>query len=186
LSVAVEPGRDWRSDLYDMARLALPVVFINLGIQAMGVIDALMVGKLGGAAIAAVALGNFYFFNASVFGMGLLCAIDPVVAQAVGAGDHDGVARGVQRGFVLAALVSVVVLLALLPVEWMLLRLDQPLEVVKDGGVHTSACAGDRAILRLHRIPADAAGNGPRSAHSHRGGDCECCERDRELAADFR
>jgi MATE family multidrug resistance protein len=137
LSVAVEPGRDWRSDLYDMARLALPVVFINLGIQAMGVIDALMVGKLGGAAIAAVALGNFYFFNASVFGMGLLCAIDPVVAQAVGAGDHDGVARGVQRGFVLAALVSVVVLLALLPVEWMLLRLDQPLEVVKDTAVYT-------------------------------------------------
>ena len=42
-------------------------------------------------------MGNFYFFNASVFGLGMLCAIDPVVAQAVGAGDHEGVARGVQR-----------------------------------------------------------------------------------------
>jgi MATE family multidrug resistance protein len=120
-----------------MARFALPIVFINLGLQAMGVVDALMVGKLGGAAIAAVALGNFYFFNASVFGMGLLCAIDPVVAQAVGAGDHHGVARGVQRGFVLAALVSVVVFLALLPVEWLLLTLDQPPDVVKDTAVYT-------------------------------------------------
>jgi MATE family multidrug resistance protein len=120
-----------------MARFALPIVFINLGLQAMGVVDALMVGKLGGAAIAAVALGNFYFFNASVFGMGLLCAIDPVVAQAVGAGDRDGVARGVQRGFVLAALVSVVVFLTLLPVEWLLLTLDQPPEVVKDTAVYT-------------------------------------------------
>lgn len=120
-----------------MARIAMPIVFINLGIQAMGVVDALMVGKLGGAAIAAVALGNFYFFNASVFGLGLLCAIDPVVAQAVGAGDRHAVARGVQRGFVLAALVSVVVLLALLPVEWMLLRLDQPADVVKDTAVYT-------------------------------------------------
>ena len=120
-----------------MARIAMPIVFINLGIQAMGVVDALMVGKLGGAAIAAVALGNFYFFNASVFGMGLLCAIDPVVAQAVGAGDHHAVARGVQRGFVLAALVSVVVLLALLPVEWMLLTLNQPADVVKDTTVYT-------------------------------------------------
>jgi MATE family multidrug resistance protein len=120
-----------------MARFAMPIVFINLGLQAMGVVDALMVGKLGGAAIAAVALGNFYFFNASVFGMGLLCAIDPVVAQAVGAGDHHGVARGVQRGFVLAALVSVVVYLALLPVEWLLLTLDQPPDVVKDTAVYT-------------------------------------------------
>ena len=69
--------------------------------------------------------------------MGLLCAIDPVVAQAVGAGDHHGVARGVQRGFVLAALVSVVVFLALLPVEWLLLTLDQPPDVVKDTAVYT-------------------------------------------------
>lgn len=115
----------------------MPIVFINLGMQAMGVVDALMVGKLGGAAIAAVALGNFYFFNASVFGMGLLCAIDPVVAQAFGAGDHDGVARGVQRGVLLAAMVCVVVLLALWPVEWLLLILDQPPEVVAQTSVYT-------------------------------------------------
>ena len=130
-------SRDWRGDLWDMARIAMPIVLINLGIQAMGVVDALMVGKLGGAAIAAVAVGNFDFFNASVFGLGMLCAIDPVVAQAVGAGDHEGVARGVQRGLVLAAVVSVCVLLALIPVEWLLLMLDQPADVVQDTAVYT-------------------------------------------------
>ena len=57
-----------------MARLAAPIVLINLGMQAMGVVDALMVGRLGGAAIAAVALGNFYFFTVSIFGIGLLFA----------------------------------------------------------------------------------------------------------------
>lgn len=120
-----------------MARIALPIVFINVGIQAMGVVDTLMVGKLGGAAIASVALGNFYFFNASVFGIGLLCAIDPVVAQAVGAGDHESVARGVQRGFLLAALVSALVLLALWPVEWMLRALSQPADVIRETAVYT-------------------------------------------------
>ncbi len=120
-----------------MARIAMPIVCINLGLQAMGVVDALMVGKLGGAAIAVVALGNFYFFNASVFGMGLLCAIDPIVAQAVGAGDAVAVARGVQRGVLLAALVSVLALLALLPVKAMLLALDQPPEVVAETAVYT-------------------------------------------------
>ena len=55
MNLAVESRRDWRGDLWDMARIAMPIVLINLGIQAMGVVDALMVGKLGGAAIAAVA-----------------------------------------------------------------------------------------------------------------------------------
>ena len=45
----------WGPDLRDMARFAAPIVLVNVGIQAMGVVDTLMVGKLGGAAIASVA-----------------------------------------------------------------------------------------------------------------------------------
>lgn len=129
-------ARGWRDDLRDMAQVAAPVVLINVGIQAMGVVDTLMVGRLGGAAIAAVALGNFYFFNVSVFGIGLLFAIDPVVAQAVGAGDADGVARGVQRGLVMAVAVSLVVMAVLTPGEWLLTMLDQPPDVVGDTAVY--------------------------------------------------
>jgi MATE family multidrug resistance protein len=119
-----------------MAQVAWPVVLINVGLQAMGVVDTLMVGKLGGAAIAAVALGNFYYFNVSVFGIGLLFAIDPVVAQAVGAGDSEGVARGVQRGMVLALVVSLFVMAALVPGEWLLTTLDQPPDVVRETAVY--------------------------------------------------
>ena len=128
--------RDWRSDLRDMAQVAVPVVLINVGIQAMGVVDTLMVGRLGGAAIAAVALGNFYYFNVSVFGIGLLFAIDPVVAQAVGAGDRDGVARGVQRGLLMALAVSLVVMATLMPGEWLLTALEQPPEVIGDTAIY--------------------------------------------------
>jgi MATE family multidrug resistance protein len=120
-----------------MAQVAAPVVLINLGVQAMGVVDTLMVGKLGGAAIAAVALGNFYFFNVSVFGIGLLFALDPVVSQAYGAGDQEGVARGVQRGLLLGGLVSILVMLALMPGEWLLGALNQPPEVIRETAVYT-------------------------------------------------
>lgn len=119
-----------------MAQVAAPVVLINVGIQAMGVVDTLMVGRLGGAAIAAVALGNFFVFNVSVFGIGLLFSIDPVVAQAVGAGDHAGVARGVQRGLIMALGVSLVVMAALTPGEWLLTLLEQPPDVVAETGVY--------------------------------------------------
>lgn len=132
----VSRAREWQADLRDMAQVAIPVVLINVGLQAMGVVDTLMVGKLGGAAIAAVALGNFYVFNVSVFGIGLLFSIDPVVAQAVGAGDRDGVARGVQRGLVLAMAISVFVMAALVPGEWLLSALDQPPDVVRETAVY--------------------------------------------------
>lgn len=119
-----------------MARFAAPIVLINVGQQIMGMVDILMVGSLGGPAIAAVALGNFFFFNVCIFGIGLLFALDPVVSQAVGAGAHDDVARGIQRGIVMAILIAVAVSVALMPAEWTLRTLQQPEEVVHDTGVY--------------------------------------------------
>lgn len=123
--------KSFAPDLREMARIAAPIVLISVGIQLMGVVDALMVGRLGGYAIASVALGNFYFFNISVFGIGVLYAIDPVVAQAVGAGDSDGIARGVQRGMILAVIGAVLIMLALTPGEWVLAALQQPEDVIE-------------------------------------------------------
>ena len=57
--------------------------------------------------LAAVALGHLYFFGIGVFGMGTLMVLDPVVAQAVGAKDEIAVARGMQRGVLLAVLLAV-------------------------------------------------------------------------------
>jgi len=119
-----------------MAQVAAPIVLINVGIQAMGVVDTLMVGRLGGAAIASVALGNFYFFNVAIFGVGLLYALDPVIAQAVGAGDQAAVARGLQRGLTLALLLAVPLMLALMPGEWLLRLLQQPPEVAAETAVY--------------------------------------------------
>lgn len=113
-----------------MVRLALPIVVVQLGQMLMGVADTVMVGHVSAEAIAAVALGNLYFFGAAIFGMGALMALDPVVAQAVGAGDHVAVARGVQRGIVLALGLSVVAAVLLLPARPVLGFLRQPDSVV--------------------------------------------------------
>jgi len=83
----------FRAELRAMIRLAVPIVAVQLGQMLMGVVDTIMVGRVSAEAIAAVALGNLYFFGAAIFGMGALMALDPVVAQAVGAGDTVAVAR---------------------------------------------------------------------------------------------
>src|ERR687897_880723 len=102
------PGRIWprRAELRPMLRLAFPVVTIQVGMMAMGVVDTIMVGHISARALAAVALGNLYFFTLAVFAMGTLMVLDPVVAQAVGARDEPAVARAAQRGVLMAALLA--------------------------------------------------------------------------------
>jgi MATE family multidrug resistance protein len=113
-----------------MLRLAIPVVIVQVGMMAMGVVDTVMVGHISAQALAAVALGNLYFFTLAVFALGTLMVLDPVVAQAVGAGDLPAVGRAVQRGVIIAALLTVpaVVLLASATPIFGLAR--QPAEVI--------------------------------------------------------
>ncbi len=122
--------RPSRRDLVGVVHLALPVALVQVGMMAMGVVDTLMVGRVSAADLAAVALGNLYFFTTATFGMGLLMALDPLVAQAVGAGDRDASARAVQRGCLLALGLSVVTSLALLPAGAVFGWLRQPVEVI--------------------------------------------------------
>jgi len=117
-------------EVRDVAGLAAPIVVVQVGLMLMGVVDAAMVGRVSATDLAAVALGNFVWVTVALFGAGVVMAIDPVVAQAVGAGDGEGVALGVQRGLVLAAAMAVLVALLLLPTERLLLLLGQPAEVV--------------------------------------------------------
>ncbi|MFM8473584.1 MAG: MATE family efflux transporter, partial [Candidatus Kapaibacterium sp.] len=76
-----------------MLAIAGPIVLVSLGQQLMGVVDVVMLGRVSAAELAAGGLGNLYFHLTGIAGIGVLLAIDPVVAQAVGAGDDEGVAR---------------------------------------------------------------------------------------------
>lgn len=67
-----------------MVALAVPVVLSGLGWMAQGVVDTIMVGRLGPAAIGAVALGNAVCYTPSLFGVGLMLGLDTLVAQAYG------------------------------------------------------------------------------------------------------
>ncbi|HEX4682316.1 MAG TPA: MATE family efflux transporter [Gemmatimonadaceae bacterium] len=125
-----------QSELRAMIALAVPVVLVQLGFMAMGVVDTLMVGRLSARALAAVAIGNLYFFNVSILGSGTLMALDPIVAQAVGAGDTESIARSVQRAIVLSLGLSVVTVLLMAPATHVLASLNQPSDVVPDAGMY--------------------------------------------------
>jgi MATE family multidrug resistance protein len=128
--VPVGQYRPTSEDLAALARLALPVVLAQVGLMTMGLVDTVMVGRVGPVDLAAVAIGHLYFFGVSVVGMGILFSLDPVISQSVGADDAVGVARGVQRGIVLGVGLSVVSMAFLAPAGTVLALLRQPPEVV--------------------------------------------------------
>ena len=98
--------------------------------MAMGLVDTMMVGRVSSVDLAAVALGNLFFFGIAIFGLGVLLVLDPIVSQALGSGDHEAAARGVQRGIVLAVGVAAVGSLLLLSAETVFRIARQPPEVI--------------------------------------------------------
>ncbi len=104
----------WREEARVQLGLALPTIVVQLGMIAMAVVDVAMVGRHDTVDLAGLGIGHSYAFAIVAFGMGILLAIDPLVSQAVGAGDERALARGIQRGLVLALVISVPVGLAIL------------------------------------------------------------------------
>ncbi len=101
---------EWRAELGAMVALAVPVVLSELGWMAQGVVDTIMVGRLGPAAIGAVALGNAVCYTPSLFGIGLLLGLDTLVAQAYGRKDFDECHRWLAQGIYLAMMTTPLVM----------------------------------------------------------------------------
>jgi MATE family multidrug resistance protein len=141
MSLFVFEHKPTRADFRALLRLAGPLVLIQVGTMLMGVVDTIMVGRVSPAALASVALGNMYFFAISIFGMGVLFSLDPIVSQALGARDELAVRRGLQRGLVLSLALTLPITLALLTVRPVLELVNQPLEVIPNaaGYVHRNA-----------------------------------------------
>jgi len=89
-----------------MLSLAVPVILAEIGWVSMGIVDTIMVGPLGPAAIGAVGVGSMLFLALAVFGIGLLLGLDTLVSQSFGAGRVDECHRWLHHGLALALLLT--------------------------------------------------------------------------------
>ncbi|MFZ6178559.1 MATE family efflux transporter [Nannocystis pusilla] len=103
--------REILAELRRLAVLAVPLALTQLGNMLLGIVDMLMLGRVGREALDAAALGNLWGFAIMTVGMGVVLGCDPFIAQAHGAGDGRALGLTLQRGVVLALLVSVPVML---------------------------------------------------------------------------
>jgi MATE family multidrug resistance protein len=115
-----------------MLALAVPVIFAELGWMSMTVVDTIMVGRLGPAAIGATAIGSSAFYSFAIFGMGLLLGLDTLVSQSYGAGNLKDCHNSLAQGIYLAIGVTfpLMVLFNLIPPVFIALRVNAEVSVL--------------------------------------------------------
>jgi MATE family multidrug resistance protein len=101
-----------------------------LGHTFVGLVDNLMVGQLGAAELAAVSLGNSFFFVAMSIGIGFSTAITPLVAEADSEHNFSRGKSAFKHGFVLCSLLAIVLFVLILLAKPLMYMMDQPQEVV--------------------------------------------------------
>lgn len=111
--------------------IAYPVMLGQLGHVMVGLVDNLMIGRLGAAPLAAVSLGNAMVFIAMSLGIGFSFAITPLIAEADGADDLEGGRSYFHHGLILSSLSGLFLFIMLLIAKPLLYYLDQPPEVVE-------------------------------------------------------
>lgn len=81
------PAEDLRAEVWSLARLAGPSMLTGLGWMLMGLVDTVMVGRLGAVELGSVALANSLYFTAFVCLVGFNSAAAPLISQTLGRGE---------------------------------------------------------------------------------------------------
>src|SRR6266436_1187840 len=115
MSLGVHPASlaSLRKEFRPTLRLALPLIFAEIGWMSMGVVDTIMVGRLPNSALAigATGLGQSLYNSVAIFGAGLLLGMDTFVAQAHGREDIRDARHSLVNGFFLALALTPILML---------------------------------------------------------------------------
>lgn len=127
------------SELKATGILAVPFVLTQLAQMSMSFVDVIMIGRLGSEAMAASVLGSVVYFTLVLICMGVVMAVNPMVAQAIGAGNREEVGRSVRQGLWLATMLGVPLMIFLQPIEWMLKLVGQEAATAELAGSYVKA-----------------------------------------------
>lgn len=131
----------WRGETRALVRLSVPLVLTNLGQIAMQTTDVLMIGRLGAVPLAASALAVSVFFMLFIFGMGIVMATAPMIAQDLGRRPSAvrEPRRTVRQGFWAATAVGLLSMLVLWQIGPVLDAIGQQPELIAGAEAYTHA-----------------------------------------------
>ena len=135
------PASLLRRELRATLALAVPLALTQLTQMAMGFVDVIMIGRLGPSAMAAGVVGTSVFFSLLLVCMGVVMAVNPMVSQAVGAGDERAIGRSLRQGLWLATGLGLPLVALLMQAETLLLWAGQEPATAVLGGAYIRAIA---------------------------------------------
>jgi MATE family multidrug resistance protein len=141
MSESAQVARVQNSEFRTLFGLSIPVAAAQLGFMTMGVIDTMMVARIGVSELAAVAIATSWAWSSSSLFQGLVHGMDPLVSQAHGAGDGNAGGLALQRGLVIACLSSIPLMALWVATEPFLVMLGQDEKV--------ATLAGNYMLARL-------------------------------------
>ncbi|AJH14113.1 MATE family efflux transporter [Myroides profundi] len=111
-------------------RLAYPIILAMLGHTVVGVIDNILVGKIGATELAAASLANSFVFIGVALGVGFSTALTPLVAHSDAANDTEDGRSVFINGLFLCTTVGLVLFALIYLCKPLLVYMGQPEEVV--------------------------------------------------------
>lgn len=135
-SQSQQPSRTFSDEVRQLMKLGLPIAFVQFGMTAMNFVDVAMLGRHDAVALPSMALGNLLSWAASVFCMGAVTSMDPLLSQAVGAKDHEAIPRLLGRGALLSLALAIPTGLLLLPAATWLTWFGQPEALIPEAATY--------------------------------------------------
>jgi MATE family multidrug resistance protein len=117
--------------------LAYPVIIGQLGFIMMGVVDSLMVGKLGAPPLAAASLGNHLMIVIFVIGIGTSMAVTPLVAISVGAKKYEECGVYFRQSLLVNLVLACVLMMVVIIGAELIIYFDQPQNVTVQATSYT-------------------------------------------------
>ena len=111
-------------------KLAYPIILGMLGHTLIGIVDNIMVGKLGATELAAVSLGNSFIYVAISLGIGFSTAITPIIAQADAEKDTQKIRSAFHHGLFLCGILGLTLFGVIVLAKPLMYYMGQPEEVI--------------------------------------------------------
>ncbi len=120
-----------KEEISTTIQLAYPVIIGQLGIIMMGVVDSIMVGRLGSVPLAAASLGNSLIFIILIVGIGCSIVISPLVAILVGGKRYTECGVYFRQSLLVNLLLSFAMIAVIFIGVNFIYKLNQPPEVIE-------------------------------------------------------
>ncbi|WP_026705224.1 MATE family efflux transporter [Flavobacterium soli] len=112
-------------------KLAYPIILGMIGHTLVGIVDNIMVGKLGPTELAAVSLGNSFVFIAMSLGVGFSTALTPLIAEADGEKNIEKGRSVFHHGLYLCSILGIALFILIFFCKPLIAYMGQPEAVVE-------------------------------------------------------